>query len=234
MPDLFGPCRVAALEQWQTGTNRTGCDIDECYNESYECRWQKHAQDLGYTHISLFCSLADWSCNITDLLSDTRYDNHDFDNNAHQDILARYYTRLMMVIAEHLADLQYIAKEMGAKTARQQISSTQDPKWVNNFHSFVNRVCKHKAEVKSESKNIHYCNHHLPYCFGDMNNPCQFSNPIQFSNVDLAQGDSIRYPKLAELIDGVLTAYSQVDQLLMAGKSAFRDMVGKCDNPNFT
>jgi hypothetical protein len=231
MPDLFGPCRVAALEQWQTGTNRTGCDIEECYNESYECRWQLRAQDeFECTHISLFCSLADWSCNISDLLTDTRYDNHDFDHNAHQDILARYYTRLMMVIAEHLADLQYIAKEMGARTARQQISSPQDLKWVDNFHSFVNRVCKHKTG----DNNIHHCNHHLPYCFGDMNNPCRFINPIQFSTVDLKSGDSIRYPKLAELIDGVLTAYSQVDQLLMADESKFNEMVKKFDDPNFT
>jgi hypothetical protein len=230
MPDLFRTCRVAAFEKWQTGTNRTGCDINECYEDSYECRWQSHAKDLNYKHISLFCSLADWSCNISDLLSDTRYDNYDFGNVACHDVLARYYTRLMMVIAEHLVDLQRIAHDITQSAkVREQISSPEDKNWVNSLHGFVNSVCKHK----SERQNIHHRNHHLPHCFDDMNSPCCGSNPVQLSTLDLADYDSIQYPKLTTLVGGVLTAYSQVNQLLMADEVAFRRICDKFNDPTF-
>jgi hypothetical protein len=151
MTDLFAKSRRLAFEKWQSGTNRQGHGLDERYENSYECRWQYHAQEsLGYTHISLFCSLADWAGNITDLLSDTRYDDYDFENHDHHYILARYYTRIMMVIAEHLADLQQMAQVMlemkSSKAARELISPSDEKNWVNHFHAFVNHICKHKAE----------------------------------------------------------------------------------------
>lgn len=138
----------------------------------------------------------------------------------------------MMVIAEHLADLQKIAEEMDipkGKVARQRISPPTDMNWVDNFHSFVNRVCKHKAGKDG----IHRCNHHLRYCFGDMNDPCPFNNPIRLPTVNLTNADAIQYPKLADLVDGVLTAYAQVDALLMSNTSAFRKLCEKYDDPNF-
>ena len=138
----------------------------------------------------------------------------------------------MMVIAEHLADLQKIAEKTGirnTKAARQRISPPTDPNWVDNLHSFVNRVCKHKAD----RHNIHYCNHHLPYCFADMNAPCSFSNPIELQNVNLANGDVIQFPKLTDLVDAVLTAYVQVERLLMSDETAFRALCKEFDDPNF-
>lgn len=233
MPDLFGKSRIAAFDLWQTGTNRTGCDVDECYDNSFECRWQSHANTkFGYNHISLFCSLADWSCNITDLLSDSRYDKHDFDDECHGEVLCRYYTRLMMVIAEHLADLEKIATLLGApkgKAAREKISAATDKDWVDNFHKFVNCVCKHKAG----GKNIHYCNHHLPICFDDMANPCTVQNAIRLPTVELVNGTAIWYPKLTHIVDGLLTAYTIVDEILMSDDAKFREICDRYEDINF-
>lgn len=97
------------------------------------------------------------------------------------------------------------------------------------FTHFVNRVCKYNAE----GHNIHHCNHHLPYCFADMNDPCSFSNPIELQNVNLANGDVIQYPKLTDLVDAVLTAYAQVERLLMSDETALRELCKEFDDPNF-
>jgi hypothetical protein len=233
MTDLFGKSRRLAFEKWQTGTNRQGCGLDERYDLSYECQWQKHAQEnLDYKHISLFCSLADWACNITDLLSDTRYDKYDFDNPAHRVILARYYTRTMMVIAEHLADLQQIVKALPEKqnsSPRERISPPCDKNWVEDLHCFVNNVCKHKAE----KNHIHSCNHHLPLHFDDMSNLCQFRNPINLSNVKPEKPNAIQYPKLELLVEHVLIAYTQVNSIVMKNEADFRKICDEYDDPSF-
>jgi hypothetical protein len=233
MTDLFGKNRHLAFEKWQAGTNRQGHGIDERYDQSYECRWQRQAQEnLGYTHISLFCSLADWAGNITDLLSDTRYDNYNFENSEHCLILARYYTRILMVIAEQLADLQQIAQvmlEINSSQARERISPSDEKNWVGNLQGFVNNVCKHKAE----RDRIHYCNHHLPLHFADMSNECQYGNPTSLSNVKSENSDAIQYPKLGLLVDRVLTAYEYVDSIVMENEDACRRICDKCDDPNF-
>jgi hypothetical protein len=233
MTDLFGKSRRLAFEKWQLGTSRQGQGIDERYHNSYECRWQRHAQEnLGYTHISFFCSLADWAGNITDLLSDKRYDNCDFENSEHCLILARYYTRILMVIAEHLADLQKIAevmRQMNISQARKLISPSNEENWVDNLQGFVNNVCKHKAE----ENRIHYCNHHLPLHFADMSNVCRYENPTSLSNVKPENPKAIQYPKLGLLIDRVLTAYEQVDSIVIKDEAACRRICDKCDDPNF-
>ena len=128
-------------------------------------------------------------------LSNTRYDEHDFEDPACCEVLSRYFTRLMMIVAEHLADLQKINQKMGtpnAKAAREGISPAADRNWVDNFHKFVNRVCKHKTE----GQNIHFCNHHLPYCFGDMKEQCVY----QSNSASRCYFGGCRFDKVSEIV----------------------------------
>jgi hypothetical protein len=178
--------------------------------------------------------LGDWAGNITDLLSDERYDDYDFNELDHRVILARYYTRIMMVILEHLADLQKMVEVMLDREggpARRLISPPDDKNWVYNFHCFVNSVCKHKAGKNG----IHSCNHHLPLHFADMLNTCQLDNPVNLSNFNLSElrPNVIQYPKIELLIDRVLTAYKRVDSIVMENEAGFDKICTKYNDPNY-
>ena len=62
-----------ALNHWLTETERIR-EINDDYSMSIECIWQDQLVPEE-DHNSLFFSLAEWSTNITDLLSEKTYDN---------------------------------------------------------------------------------------------------------------------------------------------------------------
>ena len=215
MPDLFGPIRAAAVQRWETGAQRNCNSITECYDESFECRWQYRATDDGpYSHISIFCSLADWSCNISDTLTDPRYDDLDLSGDEDGETLARFYTRFLMMVAETFSDLEAIMNYCtGNKDGRDQLSASA--RWVDRFHCFVNRACKHKFN------NLHLCNHHLPLCFDDLTDPCGFTTPISIANVDIQNADALQFPALTDVIDAVIHAYHTINQYFDDHPDAF-------------
>jgi hypothetical protein len=172
---LFGQVREPAFELWQQGTKRDCFPINDVVLESYECKWQDRAVfELGYDHISIFCSLADWASNVSDILRNNLYDCFDLLDDEDRQALFRYYTRLLLVISELLSDFEQMVvaarrmNNLGA--ARNLLSNT--PGEVHAVFGFINSVCKHKA------KGIHRCNHHLPLWFDDYRVDCPFSKPI--------------------------------------------------------
>jgi hypothetical protein len=228
MSDAFGPIRLAAVEKWQADSSRDCSSVTECYDESYECRWQYRATDDGtFSHISIFCSLADWSCNISDTLTDARYDGLDLSNPDDLDTLARFYTRFLMVVAEVFSDLEAIMDACTAKRdARDRLSATKG--WINQFHCFVNRACKHKF------KNLHVCNHHLPLCFDDLSTPCGYSNPICIGHVDIENADAVQFPALSDVTDAIIHAYKTIDALFDDEPAAFKRLCTKFDETTST
>jgi len=215
MPELFGPIRQAAVARWESGSQRTCTSIAECYDESYECRWQHRATDDGpFSHISIFCSLADWSCNISDTLTDPRYDNLDLTDIDDQEVLARFFTRFLMVVAETFSDLEAIMNYCtGRRDARDLLSSSN--RWVDRFHCFANRVCKHKFN------NLHVCNHHIPLCFDDLADPCAFTTPICIAHLDIQNADALQFPSLIVVIDAVNFGYQTINQFFDDHPDAF-------------
>lgn len=231
MNQYFGAVRPEALGSWQRNTHRVGSGLFERYEESCECRWQTHAKEtLGFNHISIFCSLADWACNITDILSDPRYDNLRFDDELHRRVLARYFTRVFLVATEQLSDLQSIvqvAKSLAAKPARAFLS--EENGWVDHVHAFANRICKHKAGTG----NFHECNHHLSLYFQDGPPPPASSASISLGCLDLKNGDSILYPTLSDIVHGISKAYDRVDELMITNEEACRAVCDAYDDPNY-
>ncbi len=228
---MFQTIRQNAVSQWTATTKRQGCGLDECYADSIECAWQTRAMDdLGYCHISLFCSLADWACNMTDVLMDHRFDAMDFVDANHSQALSRFYTRVLLVASEVFADLEKIAVEAGhckdIASARAFLSSNTAPAWIDDLHQFINRVCKHKF------KNIHQCNHHLPICFEDEISRTGHANPIRVGSVDIEGGDAIQFPRLASICDAICGAYAKIDELFQADEVAFKKICDKFDDPS--
>lgn len=230
MADYFGACRMAAVEAWRNCSHRTVCGIKECYDGAYECQWQTKAMDEhGFNHVSLFCSLADWSCNITDLLTDERFDDLDFESEEDCYSLARFYTRFLLVVAEVFSDLSDIVKKVrpdfDEKKARQFLSSPDVAGSVDGVQQFVNTVCKHKVN------RIHLCNHHLPFCFLDMAAPCQFDRPLTIGTMDLMTCDAIQYPSLLTVIEVIGFAYQTIDQSFNEDIESFTRLCRAYDQP---
>ena len=67
---------------WEIDTNRNCLLVNDDMTGSFECKWQVRAtQQLGYEHISMFCSLGEWANNISDILKDDNIDYCNFLND---------------------------------------------------------------------------------------------------------------------------------------------------------
>jgi hypothetical protein len=228
---MFGPIREDAVSRWASSTKRVGCGVDECYAASVECSWQERAVEAsGYCHISLFCSLAEWACNLTDLLTDDRYDSLDLANPDHAQVLARFYTRILLVASELFADFDRLAMEAkqtkDQQAARSFLSPSGAPTWIHDCQGFINQVCKHKYG------NIHQCNHHLPIICEDDKSALSFSNPIRVGSVDIKHGDAICFPSLSSVCDAICDAYSAIDSLFKADADAFKRICDAFNDPS--
>lgn len=170
---LFGSIRIAAWEQWQSGLNRSRAadELTDDYGDSQLCQWQRDCNDnANGLHCSFYCSLGDWLNNISDELTDPRFDA--LTENDHQ-ILFRYYTRILKLVSEVMEDFTVLhAHVKGYKksgridraTAGKCFSELQfEDGELQILSNFINSVTKHK----SEGRNLHVCNHHLKVVFED-------------------------------------------------------------------
>jgi hypothetical protein len=85
----------------------------------------------------LFCSLADWTCNITDILTDHRFDQLDLEDELGGEIVARFYTRFLLVASELFVDLEQLGmdarQDNDRQRARQFLSPNHDETWLHNL-----------------------------------------------------------------------------------------------------
>ena len=168
----FIDARLEALSKWQQVIRIQETQIiNQLFqgeNEnSIECEWQKRARTKGYKHINLFCSLAAWADNITDLLTDERYDSLEFPYlNGDAKTISRYYIRFLLTASEYFVDFcdiypKVIGKKTNQKMIRDELSMPNKELDIDDFFEFVNRFIKHKTST------FHKCNYHLLYVYAD-------------------------------------------------------------------
>lgn len=225
----FGDIRKQAFQLWVQGTKRDCRWDNDDIVDSFECKWQDRASDLGYDHISIFCSLGEWANNLSDFLKDETYDFYDFLDKDHSQVLFRYYTRLLLVISEILGDFEEIVQKVESpknKNARDSLSSTKGE--VDSLINFINRVCKHKVNYP-QKRGFHHCNHHLPIWYKDCKQNSTFTRPISIENLDFKQPDSVLIPELDYLVRVILNCYTNLDNLFEKKPDKFKMI---CDEYN--
>jgi hypothetical protein len=209
---------MQAFQLWEQGTNRNCHLVNDDITGSFECKWQDIATDeLGYEHISIFCSLGEWANNISDILQNESYDYYDFLNDDCRIALFRYYTRLLLIVSEMLGDFEAIVQRLGfprSKKAREYLSSGRDD--VHLLLGFINKVCKHKVE------SLHQCNHHLPIWFEDCKQSRTFAKPISINSLDFDHPDGILISKLSFFVQVILNCYSRLDELFEKEPEKFK------------
>ena len=223
---FFGDIRRQAFQLWEQGTSRNCQLVNDDFSGSFECKWQDRAFDLGYEHISIFCSLGEWANNISDILQDESYDYYDFLNDDHRKALFRYYTRLLLIISEMLCDFEEIVQKMElpqSKKAREFLSSKRGE--VHSILGFINNICKHKVA------SLHQCNHHLPIWFEDCKQSHTFAHPISIEKLDFDQPDGILVPKFGYFVQVILNCYSRLNELFEKETDKFKMI---CDEYNGT
>jgi len=226
MSSSFKRIRETALDEWLINTRRTGEGVDECCELTIECEWQDRAIDeLGFCHISLFCNLSDWGSNITDILTEKRYDNLDPSDQEDCEVLSRYYIRLLLVVSEFFSDLEILVKETCGfnemKQAREFLSPAGTTTWLDDLHQFINRICKHKYG------NIYRCNHHLPIYLEDWQGAPVAESAIRVGSVDLVNSDSVQYPKLGDLVCECVQTLQRVDNFFQSNPESFARICNK-------
>lgn len=242
----FRIVRECILQQWLTETKRQRRNETDDYSQSFECSWQtcfgqsKKEDD----HYSIFCSIGDWNTNLTDYLTDLRFDNLDLTEEVDKDILFRQYTKILLAASEMLTDFQDTlstfrvgklltdAELSNEKSAsRQELDKKSKSGSTQRLFTFINNICKHKIN------NIHICNHHLNIHFADTATAAASPNTIRINNVDLfipkdpntppqKIADTIEMPPLHYIIDTIIKGYQIVDEAFQADKSRFEKL---CD-----
>jgi hypothetical protein len=236
---LFGSIRKTTLTFWLEKTERelkilgtpvSRIVIDDYSGGLFECQWQHQARTITndtHWHVSHFCSLGDWASNITDMLTDARYDDLPFDFGAYGQILFRYYTRFLLVVSELIDDfaglLTLMEGETSKKDRRQDLSNILDG---NKLSGFINSVCKHKAAPNQETK-FHYCNHHLPIFFEDSGEICTFNNAITKIKFDISEPDGVVMPRLSDLVVLVMGGYQLINEVIQHESEPFEKFILK-------
>lgn len=233
----FWMVRGAALQLWlnQTGRNvyrlEDGTPVDDYAYGHFECKWQLDAGRImgdGW-HVPYFCSLGDWAGNITDLLTDDRYDPLSFGTDEIQDqLLFRYYTRFMLVVSELITDFREFLKLTNLsdrKHSNSRLSSTLD---IGNLLNYINSVCKHKVTQEGKHKDdtkLHQCNHHLPLSFEDSGVQSGFNLPFHVKKAPTGIPDGIVVPALSSLVQVVLDGYCELDKGFQSDRQKFKDFI---------
>lgn len=235
--------RETALSTWLSGTGRQRSDETDDYSSSFECHWQNKFKDTfddKDPHYSIFCSIGDWNTNITDYLTDLRFDDLNFSNEEDKDILFRQYTKIFLTFSEIMTDFQDILstfrqgrllKEQELndekKKSRKKLDEKSSEGNTQSFFKFINNICKHKIN------NIHFCNHHLFINFADSNSPSLSSNTIRINNLNQfipknptetprKIADTIEIPKLIDIINTILKGYQIVDEEFRSDPAKFQ------------
>jgi len=212
----FKKSRQTCLKLWLTQTRRKRHINDATY-DTIECSWQTKfvTRDM---HNSFFCSIAEWNTHITDLLKDTSYDKYEFSKKGYRSALFRHYTRILLIVSEIITDFQNfieLLEGVGQTEARNMLTNPKASFCTQELFDFINAICKHKVGQKSFNK-YHYYNHHIEYTFLDAGLPVK-SGTINIKNVKIVSPkpkDSLEVPKLHDIIEQVLFAYSVVNNSL--------------------
>jgi hypothetical protein len=244
----FHDVRENACDAWIDGTGRiaylatphSDLVIDN-YNSGYfECRWQIDAGTVMKSknwHVPHFCSLGDWASNITDMLTDERYDPLSFGQNDAFDLaLFRYYTKFLLITSELLLDFAELLHLISGKTpekCRIELSDSKStPKInINELLKYINSSCKHKILPKNGETKLHACNHHLPFYFEDspthgMLKKSVLKNLIRIgATTTILKPVGVLVPKLDYLVTVILHCYQCLDQEYQIGSKPFETFV---------
>ncbi len=212
----FKKTRQSCLRLWLKQTKRKRHINDVTY-DTIECSWQTNFVTNGM-HNSFFCSIAEWNTHITDLLRDTNFDKYDFTKKGYRSALFRHYTRILLIVSEIITDFQNFIEllEGGDQdSARKMLTNPKASFSTQELFDFINAICKHKVGQKSFNK-YHYYNHHIEYSFLDSGLEIG-SGTINLKNIKSISpkaNDSLEIPKLEDIIEQVLFAYSVVNKSL--------------------
>jgi hypothetical protein len=217
--------REKALENWLEGMKRIR-KINDDFGDGLECEWQIKLVPEN-KHSSLFCSLAEWNTNITDLLEEKTYDNLKFDDVEHRQKLFRHYSRILLVTSEILTDMvdfmvyinQYSGNNINKNNkAKKQLSNPSLDFSCKNLFDYINSICKHKIGNKpSPFLKYHKCNHHMEYNFKDSGSYQKAPNTIRVENIKVKKIKKeirIEMPKLEEITNQIIFAHKKLDKSL--------------------
>lgn len=168
----FGEVRVKTLELWIKAFQiEETADFYYYLDKNEWCKLQEEFAEKKL-HSNFICSFIDWLDNLTDLLTDERFDSKKFDSYEDSHVLFRYYTRVLLVASEILEDYTALHRSIIAtkekKDTRRDLN--EDLHWLLGF---INTVCKHK----SGKYNLHSCNNHLDIFFKDFDDRLDLEYP---------------------------------------------------------
>lgn len=241
----YSTIRKDVLIHWKTRSNRV-FKVTDNFANSIECTWQNKADSLGYTHISIFCSIGQFASHITDLLRDNRYDKYNYDQSEEiNELLFRYYSRILLIASEIFTDFQdlYIiaddkitTKQLGgiqSKALRQKQDNARETlangtQKIKQLLDYINKICKHKTA------NFHICNHHVHFLFEDFHKnikskrgKIEVGNINQYTSYDTAtlakynKPNYIVVPSLKHVIDLIIDGYKALDDLFTNDQTKF-------------
>lgn len=212
----FKEIRLAAVKQWYDGLRRVRRQgaLSDDYTGSLLCEWQGKCYDED-KHCSLLCSLGDWLDNISDQLTDERFDG--VDKQADQEALFRFYTRIMLAVSEVVEDFITVHKQItGAKNkvlaGQNMETGCLPPGALQAFSNYINSVAKHKTE----GHNLHVHNHHQQKEFEDFG-AVYHDNQISLQALDwkmMNPDTTILVPKLSYLVELLIILNNRFDELL--------------------
>jgi hypothetical protein len=248
MQKLFQTARLNALYHWIELTGRDlnytehGNAIREEVADNLECKWQQRnwkiheGTDKKDNHISIICSLNNWSSHISDILTDVSFDlvqiynspvneemtdvetgkKFEFDVYPYEKLM-RHYGRFFLVVSELIVDFGDIAKKLRISDFGKFYSDNNVLDY-GKLRGFINNVFKHKAN------NFHRCNHHVPILFDDgfppldkyQSNSNEYMIEIgcshEYSKKDVEY--ILRLPRMVEIIKFLGICYQKLDKLL--------------------
>lgn len=192
---------------------------------TFEHRVQHDRQ--GDKHINILCSMMAYSENITDILTDNRWDqkrfgfddyNHHFDENCpgilfypedDDDVLFRVYTKLWLIASELFEDfiaLHQLTLKVSKATSQEFLSPNKTE--LHQILGFTNRVFKHRDD------GFHIANDHLKILFEDSGHLFEFNNPISLTSISKedfkGEPDSLVIPKMRFIIDILIHGYDKL------------------------
>lgn len=234
----FGEIRKVSKKLWLEKTSRTRY-VNDNFSDSYECNWQNNYVPEGL-HNSLFCSLAEWSSNITDMLVDYRFDAYEFSNPEHNKALFRFYTRVLLIVSEIMSDFQdslmcltNVSRDKDRDKVRKRLNMNNVPFSVEDLFHYINSVCKHKVGLltKDGKFKYHICNHHLDYYFEDSTaeRPSDLVTIDKLKSTHFSPEMCFSVPKLECIIQVVLNGYSVLNSVIVecSKKSQLRERLNK-------
>lgn len=248
----FRNIRKRSLNTWLQGTGRSLKKFDtptgtlwlDDYEEGkFECNWQIEARRLKQDndwHVPHFCSLGDWASNVTDILTDSRYDGLTFGQDRTDLVLFRYYTKFMLVASELFTDFDdhlQVTFGLSPDDSRDELSVSQ--KSLQYLFDYINSICKHKIGHPSGSKRgpkktltkLHLCNHHLPFFFEDSGLKKLLSKPLEIGNSSEPKPDGVVVPKLEYLVESILKCYTVLDTKYKNAPPIFATFVSTSGEP---